>query len=125
MKLGNFEFAEVIGRDDGKTYVLRYVSPDKTFQIEPVVSILKNTLMPQYLRLYLQQGGDYVLNTTMALPPNNQQDLDNWNMLTKQGLTFEDLPNRDGTVREIVNLSDEVLQRLDEIRTLLKAMQNK
>lgn len=117
MKIGNYEFPEIIGRDDGKLYVCPYTSPDRTLEIVPVVNQLKGTVMPVELQAY--KGGLYV--KSIALPPNNQQDVDEWNFITQQGLTFENLPSRYVSPRIVSDFGEEILSRLQELKELIQA----
>jgi hypothetical protein len=119
MKLGNFEFPEVTFSDGTKT-LLQYTSPDLKFVIVPVVSTLKSGVTPfvAYLQLYgIENDSLTPIKSQIAIPPNLQQDLDNWNKLTGQGLTFENLHGEPiaPVAPTVIDFGREVFKKLDVI----------
>ena len=73
--------------------------------------------MPVALQAY--RAGQLVKE--IGLPPNNQQDLDEWNFLTKQGLAFDNLPERSPSPRVVVDVATEILTKIEEVKQLIQA----
>jgi hypothetical protein len=126
MKIGNFDFAVLVDQTLGKKVVVGYISPDLKFMIQPAVSTLKVGTDPVVVELqyYELENNNWIgPKKRLGIPPNFQEDIDEWNALTNQGLTFDNMRLRSDPVPlpTPIDFGAEVFSKLTEIKALIQS----